>query len=142
MDESTLGYSAEGGEEWGAFGSINHEVYVMPPKRRQSAAAGDNEGDEEWEDGEESGEGEGDEEGEGGEEGEKGEEGEEGEEGEGGEESSSAALAPASSSALQQQSGAVVKSTLVVGAIVSAMHPRWNGWFYAEVVSVPDPGAT
>ena len=140
MEESTLGYSAEGGEEWGAFGSYDREEWVMPPRRRRRAAAGDDEGNDEWEDGEKSDEGESDEEGEDEEEGEGGEEGEEGEEVEEGEESSSAAAAPASSSTLEQQSGAVVKNTLVAGAVVSALHPRWNGWFYAEVVSVPAPG--
>ena len=65
MEESTLGYSAEGGEEWGAFGGYNREEYVVPPRRRRRAAAGDDEGDNEWADGEESEEGESDEDGEG-----------------------------------------------------------------------------
>jgi hypothetical protein len=38
--------------------------------------------------------------------------------------------------------GAVVNAFLVPGAIVSSLHPRWNGWFYAEVQNVPPRGAT
>ena len=116
MEESTLGYSAEGGEEWGNFGSWNEETYVMPPVRRGHMVLGEEGGDEE----------------EGGEDEDEGEQGE----GEQGEANSSA------EHALQKQSGRTVKNALVTGAMVSALCPQWNGWFYAEVQSVPLPGAT